>query len=157
MPKNIKRIIHERRLKTGESHQTAARHVRGQRPSLGFEAIVLRIIGLAMARNREDASSDEGPTDYLDAEPLLRPTPPAEAALLAALSELSSEDLRKLEVLMYSGREHHDVHTMERTLGYDRSDAITVDVVSGKSPLDKYLEEGLALAKRDGVDLDGKF
>lgn len=159
MPTNFKRMVRERQLKTGESHQTAARHVRGVRPPGGFEALVLRIIELAKVRNQQDAARPTRTIRYLPA-PNEKPYPifsPGEKALRTALSELSWPVLRKVEVLMYSGRERQDVHVIERTLPRDDAPIITVDVIAGKRPVDEYLEEGLALAKKGGVDLDGEF
>lgn len=162
MPKNLKRLVRERQLKTGESHQTAIRHVRGQRPPSEFEATVLRIIELAKARNRElDAQDSQGSLSTDDPnlgshlQQYLRS--PGRVALQAALLALSSVDLRKVKVLMYSGRERESVHTLEPTLYRDPTDRVSVSMIISKRPLDEYLEEGLALAKRDGVDLEGKF
>ncbi len=161
MPSNLKKLVRERQLKTGESYQTALRHLRGQRKSGSFEAIVLRIIELAKARNRENAADNDGSVNYFaNLEQRLerrRFVPPCTSALRDALSKLSSGEIRKLQVLMYSGRERKDVHAMERDLSYDRTDTISIDVIMSKRPLDRYLADGLTRAKHDGVDLDGAF
>ncbi|WP_437759543.1 hypothetical protein [Sorangium sp. So ce1389] len=158
MPGNLKKLIRARRAKTGESHQSALRHVRDQRPP-SFEAIVHRVIQLAKERNRE---YDEDPRNHGRRalrqllERILEPPPPGKAALTRALMELPYRDLRKIEVLMYSGRDGGDVHSLARTLREDSHD-VTVIVITQKSPLDRYLEQGLARAKRDGVDLEADF
>lgn len=67
MPSNLKKLVHERRTKTGETHQTALRHVRTVRSPKMFEEIVRRIIQLAAARNA--LSAPDMPSDELRAFP----------------------------------------------------------------------------------------
>lgn len=160
MPSNFKSQVRERMEKTGESWQTAARNVRNQVHLPGrFEAIVLRIIDLAKKRNEErEQRRGEQTTISIDEslKSLLEPMPPCKAALHQALKALSMKDVRKVEVLMYSGRDGDDVFKTNRTLRRD-DHAVTVSQIRSKSPLDKYLSDGLAQAKRDGVDLEGDF
>ncbi len=163
MPSNFKKLVRERMEKTGESWQTAARHVRNQRRQPGrFEAILLRIIELAKMRNEEHDNNPRnhgggmfGELSRQMIEDIVSP-PPHDKALREALLALSMEDLRKLEVLMYSGRDGDDVFKTNRTLR--RDDRIgMVGTIRSKSPLDRYLIAGLARARRDGVDLEGDF
>ena len=62
-------------------------------------------------------------------------------------------DLRKVEVLMYSGR---DGHSLSASLPRDTS-AMTVAVLAGKTPLAEDLAEGLGRAERSGIDLEQLF
>jgi len=77
---------------------------------------------------------------------------------------LSERDLKKLQALMYYGRDaidypdedNADIHTVHRILPPDRHE-IKATMVVEKMPLDEYLEVGLARAKREGVDLEADF
>ncbi len=157
MPKNLKRLIRERRGKTGESHQTAARHVRGKILVPSFESLVRRIIKLVMARNAKDEAEPLS-DDNLFEEALARARNPLPCArtLTETLRALPERDLQKLKVLMYSGRDDINVHSVRRTLPQTTHD-VTVLVILEKAPAYLYLEAGLRRAKKDGVDLDGDF
>lgn len=152
MPKNLKKLIDQRRAKTGESYQTALRHVRNQRPSK-FELLIRRLIQLAKARQDE---YDARPNKKFDIKRFFGPRPPCEAALRSALTALSSQELRKVEVLMYSGRDRENVHDIQMSLLEDSHD-VTVHVIMSKSPLVDYLEAGLMRAQSDNIDLDADF
>lgn len=162
MPTNYKSRVRERMEKYGESWQTAARHVQNQNREPGrFEAIVLRIIDLTKKRNAEHDNDPRNQTEgrmLADiVATLFEPMPPCKAALTEALRALSMEDLRKLEVLMYSGRDGDDVFKTNRTLRRDDHD-VTVITIRSKCPrLDRYLIAGLARARKDGVDLEADF
>lgn len=131
----LKKAARERQRATGERYTTARLHVLrggepggGRPPSHGLRRVVDRIIDLSA-----------GP----------------EAELEAFLEALDPVALRKVEVLTYAGRDEGGVLELERELPRD-SHAHTVDVIAGKvAQLAGYLREGLAVAAREGVDLDG--
>ena len=81
---------------------------------------------------------------------------PHEQALRDALAAVPEDDLWKIESLMYSGRESENVHQVHKQL-YKDPHGVTVSVIAGKMPLDEYLENGLALAVRYRVNLEGDF
>lgn len=115
-------------------------------PVARFEGIVLDVIRLARERRKEPANGG-----------LLRKgkklDSPAEAALRNFLRALAWDDLRKLLVLMYSGRDDESMLTEHRHLA-EESSAVTASIMRGKVPLDEYLLAGLRRAERDGVDLE---
>lgn len=142
---------HLRMLEVAETSPTLQRDGRLAPPER-FEALVHGIIALAKSRNEEEELSPDRSVE----ESIFGPPLPAEAALDKALSELPYPILRKLEVLMYSGREGIGVVAMERTLLRNDAD-VTASMIAEKLPLDEYLTAGLRLAKVDGVDLEGSF
>jgi hypothetical protein len=154
-----------RQATLGGKYQHHLRAVGGGGSSGRFECYVMRIIELAKARHEEvRAEETSGGDDALIIEGLMAPRPAAEAALRAALHDASPLDARKLEVLMYVGRdawhgpgESKDVfHLVEKALVRDAYE-ITLHVIGGKSPLHVYLTNGLAEAKRVGLDLKSAF
>jgi hypothetical protein len=161
MPKNFKDLVRDRQAKTGESWQTAARHVRNQKIS-AFGAVAQRILHLAKARDDEyDADPrrhrSRSVGEIVD-QILHEPEPPHKKALRQTLLELSEKDLRKIEVLFYAGAPFNDetVHEVQRTLSRD-SREVTALILVGKLRLAAQLEAGLAHAKLEGVDLDADF
>jgi hypothetical protein len=157
MPKNLDKMVEARRAKTGESYQAALRHVRGSagRPGGRLEGIIRKLIVMARERNSEESGPAYN-TRQLVRRIKLRyknGREPKAQLLLDSLKALSPEDIRKVELVMYSGRENEHVYDMHRALGEEDPD-VAVSIVFGKSPLDEYLREGLERARRDGLDLD---
>ncbi|MBK9260234.1 MAG: hypothetical protein IPM54_10405 [Polyangiaceae bacterium] len=162
MPSKFKKLVRERREKTGESRQTAARHIRNQRRPVGrFEAILLNIIELTKKRQEEyeadpryrERKSMAEIAQFVD-EDLLSP-PPAKKALDDALHALPRTDVWKLVAMMYFGVpwEENDVFTIYQ--GMFKNDGTVMSL--GKRRVVQYLENGLARAKRDGIDLEASF
>lgn len=76
--------------------------------------------------------------------------------LLLHLRGLSPDNLRKVEVLMYAGRDEEDILQLSSRLS--RNDhADTASNVAQKYPLADYLRRGLQLADEQGLDLDGSW
>lgn len=153
MPSKFKKLVHERQAKTGERYQTAARQIRTQ-CSATFEATLLHIIALAKLRreavNARVHQRINGGTEQA------RTRPPSEDALLSALLSSSLTDVRKLLVLMYSGREGTSRHS--HIMPCDVKDHLTMAcILDEKLPLDRYLEDGLELARKQGLDLESDF
>jgi hypothetical protein len=140
--------------------------------STTFADVLQHVIDLASARNTEanefskackEHFKSQHPEDELE-DCLLAPTVGAlidagaishpRAAFTALhdfLEGLPFRTLRKVELLMYAGREQClpdqlDIHQ-------DPPDW-TVDVIIGKAPLDEYLREGRALCKKKHFDLE---
>jgi hypothetical protein len=162
LPSNLKKLVEARRAKTGESYQTALRHVRRQQPPGRFEALVHRIIQLASERSEEyDAlHPNQGAVSVGDVvmRILREPTPPREQALRDALLATSEDDLRKLEVLYYAGEPFNgtSILEMERLVPRD-SHEITAHHLSKKMGMPEMLEAGLTKAIGEGVDLEAPF
>lgn len=159
MPSNLKNMVRTRMEKTGESYQQALRHVRGGGgPRL--EAVIRGLIPLAEARLRESEALRTPlgltiPEDDATAAYFRKPRP-AEDALQAALKKLDLPMLRKIEAVMYAGREDDDVLMTHRHLHKD-DQPITAHVIASKLPLAEYLADGLRLVREQGVDLDGAW
>jgi hypothetical protein len=156
---NKKKLIRERMAKTGESYQAAQRHLvgggGGDGGSIPFEVVVRKIIHLAVARAVEmDGLRPENP--IMDVPTVIhihsQPKPEADR-LRAALAALDYAQLRKLELLMYAGREDDDFRLLHDRLAKD-SAVVTASILQSKRSLASYLEKGLAYARRDGIDLD---
>lgn len=161
MPSNLKKMVRARMEKTGESHQQALRHIRGGRSGDGgLEAVIRRLVSLATAR-REESQTDNprlGLTIPMNAETeayLNRPRP-ADDALRFALNELDLGTLRKIEAVMYAGREHEDVLITYRHLPKDDR-LVTAHMIASKLPLAEYLTDGLQLVWEQGIDLDSAW
>ena len=162
MPSNLKKLIQARRAKTGESYQTALRHIKAQAAGPGrgrFEHVVRGIIHLGKQRNALDIRSSVRDTgvlpvrhaaeigDRLDAD---------DAGLREALERLPRDVLHKLEALMYSGRDRCDV--LEVFHEFPKEDKrATVESIFSKRPLDEYLEAGLRIARARKLDLEADF
>lgn len=143
MPSNFEKVVCERMEKTGESWQTAARHVRNQRRPIGrFESLVLQIVDLAKKRK-----------DEYRANPKVWPSPSGKI-LFETLYALPKEDTWKLVALMYSGRDEEDV--LERYSTLEKA-THTWLAIEEKLPADEYLKAGLARARKSGIDLEGDF
>ncbi|MDI3288055.1 hypothetical protein [Polyangium sp. 15x6] len=163
MPSNFKKLVRDRMAKTGESYQTAARHVRsaGEGPPVGrFEALVLLFIRLAKARREEYEADPRYRTRSSTGEALdhaiedLESPPPCDKAFNEAIFAIPQEDVWKLAAVMYAGRDNTDLLTTYR--GKVGNKRVVMSIVE-KSPLDEYLEAGLAKAKMDGFDLENGF
>jgi hypothetical protein len=151
-----KRKIRRAMAKSGMSYQAV---VNAQRRTPGpFERLVSRIAVLATNRRDEDAAARRF---YVRNIGDLH-AGPAERPLIDALDATSDADARKLELLMYLGRDClcgepvrdlEDFGLLCRLTNRDDHSA-TVDQIGGKLPLDEYLEAGLRAAKRLGVELE---
>ena len=157
MPKNLDNMVEARRAKTGESYQAALRHVRArtQAPEGRLAKVIRRLIVMARDRNEEQAGPAYNTRQLVRRIKLRYQNghKPKERLLLETLKSLSPEDIRKVELVMYSGREDEHVLDMHRALFEEEPD-MAVSIVFGKSPLDEYLTDGLKRARRDGFDLD---
>jgi hypothetical protein len=162
MPSNLKKLIRARREKTGETHQTALRQVRRQRPPGRFEALVHHVVRLANERNEEyyDAHPHRGAVPIGDGmmRALFAPVPPREQALRDALLTMTEVDFRKIEVLYYAGEPCNDdsIRDTELTLRRDPHDIAAMHL-SKKMRMPDNLAQGLAKAAREDVDLEGPF
>lgn len=122
-----------------------------------------QVIDLARRRN-EERDALEAKHGVRGAVTLDRPklvasaTSPrlAERALVAHLTRVEHEQLLKLQSLMYFGRgDDDDLKALyEDFLERPEKHEITVDGMVSKSPLDEYLADALAKAKRLGIDID---
>ena len=108
MPSNLKKLIEARRAKTGETYQTALRHVRAQSDGAGpgsFERLAREIVRLARQRN---ASNVRPPVRSGGAFPVRRISEIDDAentgdvALREALERLPLDALQKIEALISS-------------------------------------------------------
>jgi hypothetical protein len=162
MPSNLKKLIDARRAKTGESYQTALRHVRAQADGAGpgsFERLARDIVRLARQRNAPDVrpavrSGEAFPTRHISEIDATENT--GDLALREALDRLPLDALHKIEALMYAGSHECDVLEMFREV--PKADkAATVRTLVGKKPLDWDLEAGLERAKESRLDLDSDF
>lgn len=157
MPSNLKKMVRDRIAKTGESYQQALRHVRAHATGAAatpLEAIIRRLIVLAEARNAESDAQNDGP--FLDVAKYLREPHPARDALRAALLKLDLATLRKIQAIMYAGRDDEEVLGVYQHLPPDSQPA-TASMISGKTSLPEYLREGLRLTRRQGVELDAPW
>lgn len=161
MPKNLKKLVGERRAKTGESYQAALRHVRNRvgggpppPPPPTFEDRVHELIGLSRKR-REEHDSRRAAQDASESRLTLEPTS-CERQIQELLGSFSERDLKKLQALMHSGREDESVLLCHRDLPPVAS-TIRASMLFEKLPLADYLERGLARAHREGIDLNGDF
>ena len=151
--KKLKKAIRARMAQNDESYTTARMHILaklGKSDSKGrFERVLEGTIERAAAARsayvkRMQVPITEGPGA-------------TERLLRAHLEGLHPEDLRRVEVLMYAGRDGEDIIDLASELPRDTHE-ITVHVVASKLPvLEEYLTKGLALAKEQGVDLDAGF
>lgn len=105
MPSNLKKRVHARMAKTGETYQQALSEIRKRRGGR-FERIARNVIALAQARNEEERRAEVDTPD-VTARIMRRVETgllPCERALLDYLTALAWEDLRKVEVVMAWGR-----------------------------------------------------
>ena len=128
---------------------------------------IRRIIDLAEAiRNYWDIELPKHHPDY----PLIHawedsgPSPPEAGQLNAYLKSLDSEDIYKIIMIMYLGREDFEVDQVRDVRDLDPyvddmketfdtpSDAISQMI--SKSPLGEYLADGLAELEKRGIDID---
>jgi hypothetical protein len=162
MPKNLKKLIEARRAKTGETYQTALRHIRAQSDGAGpgsFERLAREIVRLARQRN---ASNVRSPVRSGGAFPVRHVSEidgaenTGDVALREALERLPLDALHKIEALMYAGCNECDV--LEEFREVPKEDKVaTVRTLVGKKPLDWYLEAGIERARESGLDLDSDF
>jgi hypothetical protein len=109
-----------------------------------LENTIRRLMQLVKERNVEDELLEKRYPNGWDRfrAGLTKGSEPKHEASLEALTELTPEDIRKVELVMYSGREDQHVLEMHRTLKEEDPD-IAVSIVFEKSPLDEYLAKGL--------------
>jgi hypothetical protein len=152
MTSNLKKLARERQAKTGESYAAArAALVAKRQPPQSFTAIVMKVISLATTAFT--ASAARGPHDLM--ELALGGRLPEEQALEDYLEALPAVTLRKLEALMYLGRDHRtdvlatgQVNVSALDLPGRFSDASSdpernVERMTSKFPLPDYLRDGL--------------
>jgi hypothetical protein len=161
MPSTSKRAIRELMAKTGMSYQAAKRAHSGE-PSR-FRATITHLIEVARLRRDEEREArarrfrETGSYSVnigsVSIEDLIGPPKGAEKMLIDALEALSDDDLRKVEVIMYAGRDGGGVMNTHRSLLRDDRFAM-IDIISEKLPLDDYLTRGLGEVDREHVDLD---
>lgn len=131
-----------------------------------FHDVVLRAVVLS-ARWREEVIATEPavlviPSPEADAlvDSILDQTAapaPAKQALRAFFMELPEEDVMKLQTLMYVGRpgggdSFGAMHRHLLGVTEDKNDAVRT--MLGKTPLARYLTDGLAMALETGASLD---
>lgn len=117
-----------------------------------FFNIVCHLTELARKRRRElernaEARQGEPPFQYLfhrDQQ---------DQALMEYLNGLDDEDAKKVEVLMYVGRDGDPVEYLCRLLA-GNSPAAARSQVHGKGPLDEYLENVLLRSRRGELDIE---
>jgi hypothetical protein len=170
---NKKKLIRERMAKTGESYQAAQRHVvvgaggaadqpsrvATRKPRGPFETAVLRIIALSIARSLESSGLRQRFPNYLErsaSRALGKHQESRRDGLLTALQDFNDWDIRKLKILMYSGREGDSLLETNNSVGSEDPD-IDVSIVLGKAPLASYLRAGLRRARRDGIDIEARL
>jgi hypothetical protein len=107
-----------------------------------FESDLRNIIELASQRRQLRGGSEEQQL--------------AGRALSAALSALTEPALKKVQSLMYAGRDGESIPVVHRAPPHN-STPICVSILFEKLPLDKYLEAGIICARRDGIDLEADF
>lgn len=129
-----------------------------------FHSSVLRTIALA-TRWRDEVNQTQPEVLTIpspEADALLKalvegPMPPAEAALREFLTSLPDDDVMKLQTLMYVGRpgggdSFSAMHRHLLGVTPDKEDAVRTMV--SKTPLSRYLIDGLEKALETGVDLE---
>jgi len=168
---NFTKLIEARMAKTGESYQSAQRHVvkaggggGAEKPPQppedppGFAGRISRLLRLAEAEAVEaakEAKSYMGPDGTVRLSDVPLSDGPAYWALRNAVDEFDEADTRKLEAFMYSGREGVSLRTMHRQLTIDKTEHARAQVVSKRGPaLVSYLRRALEQARLAGVDLD---
>lgn len=154
-----KKAIRERMTRTGETYSTARMHLLGARgggpaPSRSrIEALIREIITLSRA---DEAPEATGATpfritkmaDVLSSE---------ERTLQDYLLGLAEQDLRKIEVLYYAGREDESVLELATTLHRDTHERTAIGLTDKSPALAEYLQAGLLVAAEQGVDLDAPW
>jgi len=76
----------------------------------------------------------------------------ADQRLHKAVRSLPDEVLRKIQAVMYMGRDGDEYEDVLQNLK-DHKHAVRAEMVAGKVPLDEYLEAGLRLVDERGIDL----
>lgn len=118
-----------------------------------FATVAEHVLQLARSRRLEELERRPSEdTDRLDVDNLFQ-RGPHEQSLRDYLESLDADDVRKLEVLMYSGRDGDSFPDTHRILRYASTD-VARQTILGKLPLDTYLQDGLQLLRGLRFDLD---
>lgn len=128
---------------------------------MSFVDVVLAVAKLAQERNDEDKAHKKRlglehgvELGTKEADEYMHAPRPAKAALRAHLEGLDEAVVLKLEAVMYGGRDKNpNFRGLAQQLSHNKSDAVRT--MMEKSPLGDYLAEGLVLAQRSYVDLEG--
>ena len=160
--KKFKGKIRARMKKTGERY-AAARAALAPPRSPAFRDVVLKVIALGDAANREYDNQSKNRKGAAVALPVALganiAARPAKQALKEYVQSLSDDDVMKLQTLMYAGRDDdRDIPGLHEYLADNtrgRGDAIMT--MTDKWPLPEYLLGGLAIADGAGVDIEGRF
>ncbi|MRG96009.1 hypothetical protein [Polyangium spumosum] len=132
-------------------------------------AIIGHIITLAEERDEEYDANRKGPYPLRDSADVVREAMesirlrrdpdarkakrPCESKLQEYLLALDPKDLWKVQVVKRAGRDDDDILSLSRRRQVE-SHAVTARMMAEEECLAEDLEKGLAIAKRDGVDLD---
>ncbi len=79
-----------------------------------------------------------------------------ERVLERFLDSLDMDTLRRIEALMYSGRDDQSAPALKRELKlpHETKEDVVRTIIEKQMNLDVYLDRGLDRARRDGIDLD---
>lgn len=128
---------------------------------MAFVDVVNKVVQLAKAWGAEDEQlkKKHGVEDGLrvgspEGFAYMAAPRPAQGALKAYLESLDEATVLKLQAVMYGGRDRNpDFRDLKDQVSDGKEDAI--ETMISKKPLGDYLAEGLVLAQRNFVDLEG--
>jgi hypothetical protein len=127
-----------------------------------FIDVVVRAIALSRKINAEEEEIRQrlGLTDGISLDDrgreYMKAPRPAADELAQFLHTLSDAHVLRLQTLMYAGRDRDaNLTKLHKELSCTREDAIRT--ICEKAPLDEYLADGLVLAQRRFLDLDGEW
>ena len=161
-----------RQARFGGSYASHVNQLNGTRTSVRDQ--ISRVIPMARARKQADAKWTEewrktpGHEDgsfWLNEIPPSKDDPSYEAYIASdaeserlekALLAMPEHVLRKIQAVMYMGRDGDDYDGLLRHLA-DTPHDHRAESMAGKLPLDEYLEKGLQLANDRGLNLDAEL
>lgn len=118
-----------------------------------FATIVDQVIELARKRRREEERSRESRGSVKDFQQFTTRRSRHDEALLDYLKVLDVADIRKLEALMYAGRDGDPVSYTYQLVRGEPLEAARSQIF-GKVPLDSYLESFLRMARTTEFDIE---